>query len=486
VGFTVVFALLPLLRLRAVSPLLALRGETTGLPPAGRDRLWLATWGLIVAGLFGFASVTLGSVKLGAACTGGLLLLFGLLTGGAVLLMRVARRAGLSRWPFVWRQGMCNLYRPHNQTAVLMLALGLGAFLLATLLLLQSVLLDQLRQGRDADGPNLVFFDVQADQAAGVAELLAQHDLPLLQSVPMVTMRLASINGRSIAELRQQEEPRYERWALNREYRSTYRDHLVAGEAITAGQFVPRATLGDEPVPVTIETDLAESLFLKLGDVVEFDVQGLRVATRIAGLREVDWYRMQPNFFFVFPVGVLEDAPQTWVQLTRVPDAAVQATIQREALARYPNLSVLDASLVVATLDALFDRLAFAIRFMSLFSLLTGAIVLLGSVSTSRFQRLRENVLLRTLGGSGRQIVAIAAIEFLLLGTFAALAGAGLAVLASWALTTFWFELSWSLAWGQLAALWAGLCAITVGLGMANSLGVLRRPPLEILRQEVQ
>jgi len=348
------------------------------------------------------------------------------------------------------------------------------------------VLLGQLASARNTDGPNLVFFDVQADQAAGIAGLLQRHQLPLLQSVPIVTMRLAGINGRSIAELRRQEEPHYERWALNREYRSTYRDQLVAGEEITAGEFVPRAALGAEPVPVTVETDLAESLHLKLGDEVEFDVQGLRMATRIAGLREVDWYRMQPNFFFVFPAGVLEEAPQTYVQLTRVPDTTVQAALQREALARYPNLSVIDASLVVATLDAVFDRIAFAIRFMSLFSLLTGAIVLLGSVSTSRFQRLRENVLLRTLGGSGRQIVAIAAVEFLLLGTFAAFTGAGLAVGASWALTTFWFETPWSVAWGQLLLLWAGLCAITVGLGMANSLGVLRRPPLEILRQEVQ
>jgi len=365
-----------------------------------------------------------------------------------------------------------------------MLALGLGTFLLANLWQARTVLLSQLRTSRDLDGPNLVLFDIQPDQRAGVEAMLTRHHLPIMQAVPIVTMRLSAINGTPVADLHRDPAQHRERWALRHEYRSTYRDHLVPGEALTRGQFPTHLTKPTEPIPITIETGVADDMGVTFGDMLTWDIQGIPMQTQIVGLRTVDWYRMQPNFFVVFPTGVLEDAPQIFVEVTRVPDVTTKAALQDDSVQHFPNVSVLDASLIVKTLDDIFDRISFAVRFMSMFSILTGLIVLLGSVSTSRYQRLRENVLLRALGASRRQIVTIAAVEFLWLGSVAAITGIGLSVATSWGLAHYLFETKWALNWLPLTGLWLTVTLATLALGMLNSLTALRRPPLEVLRTE--
>lgn len=492
-GFTLVFALLPLLSIRRVSPLRALRADLEHLPPSLRDpaRLFiLVIMGLALAGL---ASLAMRSFLHGAAITAALLLLFGVLAGLALLLMRLVRRLVPRRLPFVVRQGLNNLHRPHNQTGTLMLSLGLGTFLIATLFLTQEVMLSQVDTSRHDDAPNLAMFDIQPDQLSDLQQILRDHEVPVQPPVPLITMRISSINGKSVSELREQEEPDLENWSLNREYRSTYRDYLVEGEKLLSGDFIssvePDWNWGTEekPIPVTIERELAdESLRVTLGDRITWDVQGLPLVTEIVGMREVDWFQLQPNFFFIFPAGVLEEAPQIFVQTTRVPSTEVQASVQRQVVERLPNISIIDVSLVIDTLDRIFNRIAFAVRFLSMFSIITGVIVLIGSVSTSRYQRIREHVLLRTLGASRGQILAISVTEFVLLGSFAALTGIGLAVIASWSLAIYLFEVRWIWEAWPLVFIWLAISGLTVLIGMANNLGAFRRPPLEVLRQQAE
>ena len=215
------------------------------------------------------------------------------------------------------RQSMANLHRPNNQTITMMVALGLGTFLITTLFLMQRVLLNEVSLSSTGKQPNLVFFDIQTDQVEGVQEIARSHEKQILQNVPIVTMRLASINGIAVEDILADTAHTIPRWALRREYRSTYRDSLTNTETLLAGRFVGKLKSPNDSIWVSLEKDIAEDLNVEVGHALVFDVQGVPMTTYIGSLREVDWRRVQPNFFVVFPTGVLEDAPQFHVIVMR-------------------------------------------------------------------------------------------------------------------------------------------------------------------------
>ena len=231
-------------------------------------------------------------------------------------------------------------------------------------------------------------------------------------------------------------------------------------------------------------TGVADELGVRVGDEIVWDVQGVELPTRVASLREVDWARFEPNFFVVFRPGALEAAPRTLVLLTRAEDPAVRGALQRRLAERVPNVTALDLSLIQDALERLVDRVALAIRFMALFTLATGTLVLVGALATSRFQRIREGALLRTLGATRSQLFRIVLAEYAALGVLAALAAAVLSTGAAWALARWVFEGTFCVPAGPLAGLTVGVVALTVAVGLANSREVIRRTPLEILRQE--
>ena len=378
---------------------------------------------------------------------------------------------------------MVNLYRPNNQTLILMLALGLGAFLIMTLFLVQQTLIRQVEVSGGEGRPNLVFFDIQPDQLDGVTGIVREKGLPVIDQVPIVTMRIAAIKGRTIEELRADSTARVS-WAHTREYRSTYRDHLTEAETLLEGDFVGVMPENEDVVPVSVERDIARDLGVALGDTVVFDVQGVPVTTRIASVREVDWRRLQTNFFFTFPTGMLEKAPQFNVVLTRAPDDDASGAVQAAVVNAFPNVSAVDLSLILNVFDEIFGRIAYVVRFMALFSILTGLIVLVGAVVVSRFQRIEETVLLKTLGASRRQVLRIIAVEYLFLGLFATLTGLSLAVLGSWALAFFVFETPLVAPPAALLLSLLVVTGLTLLIGLLNSRGVYDRPALEVLRAE--
>ncbi len=236
--------------------------------------------------------------------------------------------------------------------------------------------------------------------------------------------------------------------------------------------------------PISVERDLARELGVGVGDEIVWDVQGVPLATRVASLREVDWARFEPNFFVVFAPGALEDAPQSLLTLTRVERAADRGALQRRIAERAPNVTSVDLSSLQETLERLIDRVVLAIRFMALFTLGTGTLVLVGALATSRFQRIREGALLRTLGATRAQLFRIVLSEYLSLGALAALVALALATAAAWALARFVFDGRFTLPLLPFAGLGAAVVALTVIVGLANSREVLRRPPLEVLRAE--
>ena len=480
-----VFALLPLLAVRRVSPLSALRRpyESEKSP---RDR-WAILAFLVLAGsTVALAAHQTGSWRQGAIFAGAVGVALLVLWAAAWMLIRGIRRWLPAGWPYVWRQGMANLHRPANQTVTLVLAIGFGAFLLATLYLVQHNLLRQLRLTGGPARPNLVLFDIQPDQLPAVERELNRAGLPRASATPIVPMRIRSVNGRPVTELLagnpgQEVDGPSNAWVFRREYRSTYRDSAVASERVVEGKWSQAA---QNPPRISVERDLAAELGVTVGDEIVWDVQGVPVPTRVGSLREVNWARFEPNFFVVFAPGVLEAAPQSFVTLTRIPDPAARGRFQRLLAERFGNVSTLDLSLLQEALERLVERVVLAIRFMALFSLGVGVLVLIGALATSRFQRVREGALLRTLGATRGQVFRVVLAEYLSLGLLAAAVALALASGAGWAIARFVFEGSFALPALQMAGLTLVVVTLTVVVGLTNSRDVVRRAPLEVLREE--
>jgi len=483
-GVALVFALMPLLSIRKASPLYTLRSIDHALTHLlGRGVKW-SIYGLIGLTVAGYASLITQDWIAGGLFAIGMAVALGLLLLVARGLMWMVKRFFPSGWSYVWRQGLANLYRPNNQTAILLVTLGLGMLLISTLYFSQDMLMSQLEFASRKDAPNLIFYDIQSDQNDGVNELITQNDHPLIQNVPIVSMRLDSINGRSVEEIEEDTTRRARRWALKREYRSTYRDSLIDSESLLEGEWIGKVEEDKRPVPVSAAQQIAEELAVEIGDTLTFDVQGVPVQSYVASIREVNFRRVQPNFFMLFPKGVLEPAPQIFVTVTRTTDRTSSAQLQQEVVQQYPNVSAIDVSLILETINTFIDRISFAIQFMALFSIITGLIVLASSVATSRFQRIRESVLLRTLGASKNQIIKILSVEYLFLGLLAALTGLLLSVGSTWLLGYFYFDLTfvpnlWVITIGTVT-----IILLTIFIGMMNSRSVYRKPPLEVLRAE--
>jgi putative ABC transport system permease protein len=482
-AMALLFALLPLISIRNISPLLTLRSDYEAAAIHKDSWRWLL-YALIAAAISGFAMRQMRGWLQGIVFALAVGAAFGLLSAAAKLLTVFTRKFFPDGWSYTWRQGLANLFRPHNQTLMMMLAIGFGAFLIATLYLTQHTLLRQVSLTGADQQPNLVFFDIQPDQQAEVAALIRAEGLPVIQQVPIVTMRLEQINGKNVRELQKDSTSGISGWALRREYRSSYRDSLNDNETLIAGKFRKSVDQPNDTIYVSLEKDIAEELKVKVEDELVFDVQGVPITTRIGSVREVNWQRMMPSFYVLFPRGVLEAAPQFHVIVTRAPSNAQSAALQQAMVRRFPNVSGIDLALILNTVDAVLSKVSFAIRFMALFSIMTGLLVLAGAVMTSRYQRIQESVLLRTLGANRRQVFRIMAVEYFFLGGFAALTGLLLAAAASWALAVFVFKTSFAPALLPMLVILIFIMGLTMLIGMMNSRGIIDRPPLEVLRVE--
>jgi putative ABC transport system permease protein len=297
--------------------------------------------------------------------------------------------------------------------------------------------------------------------------------------VPIIPMRIAAINGHRGAEL----STGRERWAVRREYRSSYRDTLIASERITAGHWLDAHQRAGLP-EISVEQGVANDLGLALGDTVTWDVQGVRIPTVVTSLREVNWARFEPNFFVIFSPSALQGAPQTFVILTRANDAAARAAMQRDVVQRYPNVSAIDISQIESAVSGILAKISIAIRFMALFSIGTGALVLLSAVAASRRQRLREGVLLKTLGATRAQIGRIMLSEYTVLGILGSATGMLLSIAGAWALTHFLFKAPFSVLVPPLAVLVIGMVLLTISVGLWSSRDVFRETAMAALRGE--
>ncbi len=486
----VLFALGPVLGVRNVTPLQVLRRDTDDAAHPNRARVaWrdparIAANAILVASMVAVCMVRAESPRVGAWMSAGIFGAIAVTWLAALLCAWIARRLATMRWPFIVRHGIANLDRPGNQTRPVVLALGFGAFLLGTLALVQGNLLRQLNETANASAANLAFFDVQPEQAAALDSLLRARTLPVVARVPIVPMRIASIGAKRAPSRDVKRPGERPSWAIRREYRSTYRDSVASSEKVIAGKWWTRAGPdSDGRYEISLESGLAEELGLQLGDTVTWDVQGVRIRTRMTSLREVKWARFEPNFFVVFQRGALREAPQSYVMLTRVRNDAARATLQRDAVQRFPNVSTIDLSLIENAVGKILDRVSLAVRFMALFSVATGALVLVSAVAAARRQRVREGVLLKTLGATRAQIARMLLTEYAFLGAIGALAGMILAVGGGWAAMHFVFQAPFSVSAPALGAVAATTTLLTIVIGLFTARDVFAETPMAALRE---
>ncbi len=479
---SVLFALLPLISIRNISPLNTLRSAFENATTQRDPFRWLV-YLLILGFVVGFSYLQLQSWQASAAFTAALFVAFLLLTLTALLLMRVIKLVMKASWSYLVRQGFANLYRPNNQTVILMVSIGLSTAFICLLIFIQALLIKQVTLSTSGNQPNMILFDIQTDQEKGVLNITKSFKMPVLQQVPIISIKLESVNGKTAASLPKDSTADKMRRAYGYEYRVTYRNFLTSSEKISEGKWIGEAKEGED-VPVSVDERLARRLKLKLNDKLVFNVQGTPMNTYVASFRKVNWNKVQTNFQVVFPNGALEQAPQTHVLLTHVPSSGVSAKYQQAVVKGYPNISIVDLGLVLTILDQILDKISYVIKFMSGFSIATGIIVLIASVRISKYQRIKESVLLRTLGGSRKQILVITALEYLFLGALSALTGIVIAIAGSWLLAKYSFEIPFQVSYAPAGILFGLTVALTITIGLLNSRGVLNRPPLEVLRSD--
>jgi len=478
---SVLFALLPLIYTWYVSPLEVLRVSQTSIKTPRKPKI------LVISGILVFLLVVsyglIDDLTYTFAFVGGVIGTFAILTGVGYLCMALVKRFFPKSWGFAARQSLLNLFRPNNQTLVLLTTIGLGTFLISTLYFTRDILVSKTDISQTTQEANLILLDVQSSQRDSIISTLGAQKVPLIDNVPIVTMRMHKIKEDLVTKLRNDSTRVARRWILNHEFRTTYRDTLTASEILTAGEWIAEQDEGDL-VNISISDNIARDANVVVGDTITFNVQGVLMPTIVSSIRQVDWSRVQLNFSIVFPKGVLENAPQFSVMSTYAKDEKQSADLQRVLVSKFPNVSILDLRQVFTIIEAILDKVSWIINFMALFSILTGLIVLMGSVRNSKYQRIQESVLLRTIGAVNKQILKIAAFEYAFLGFLGSFVGLLLAVICGQLLAVLVFNEPFVPSLIPFVTLLPGINLVVLFIGLLNIRAVLKSSPLEVLRKE--
>lgn len=479
---TLLFTLPPLLGIRSVRPAQVFRRD---MESPRRDRLpmFLAGLAILTGAAAVAATVTEGawrdSLRTGAVFAIGLAvgLAFLSLTGW-IFLKTVARAHGLRALPVTLRHGIANLYRPGSQAQSAVVALGVGVMFTLTVFLVQSALLNQIRSSAPPGAPNVFLLDIPGPQRESVLSLIAAQ--PGIVATPevanAVAARIVAINGTPVENLPLRD--------FNRRYIRTRMVTEVAGKPpdtdVLRGSWWSQA----DPSPqVCVSEEAAAVLKLKPGDLIEWDIWRHSIQTRVACLERTESIRMAARFEFLFSPGQLAAFPAVYYGTARVRPADVPA-LQRIMYRQFPTVTVVNVADVMQIVEDVVQRIAVIVRFISAFTILAGAIMVASSVAGSRFRRMKEVVILKTLGATRRRIAWIFSVEFLALGAVAGVIGAllasGFAALILKRLLTIDFH--FDPAANALAI--AAAAGVAAAAGWAASFRVLGRKPLEILRDE--
>jgi putative ABC transport system permease protein len=476
---SLLFSLVPLLRVRQIRPSLLLRDEAAAAGPFDWTRALAIA--LVSAALAGVAAWQAGSLLVGLAVCAGFAGIAAILYAAGFLLVRAARPFARSgRFPV--RHAALHLNRPGNQTRIVLLAVGLGAFFLVGIRAVESNLFREISIVLDESAPDLFLLDVQADQREGVKATVQRHTGAVPRLLPVLRARVTQVRGRDTS-LENIEDVRG-RGSLAREFTVTYRDSLEQNETLVEGRF-----WGDAPASgpeVSIERRIQERFRIHPGDTMRFEVLGRPVTARVTSIREVNWRDSRAGgFMFVFRPGVFDGAPHAFIAPARGPaDPAARGRLQRDLVAAFPNVSVIDVREILDVVRGVVDRVVLATSVIGGLVLGTGVLILVGAVAVTKFRRMQDAAILKTLGASSRQIGALLLLEYGLLGVIAGTIGAAGGTGLSWGVSRYVLEIGWRFPAVEALAGVALTTAMVAGVGLTASVDVLRRKPLATLRAE--
>jgi putative ABC transport system permease protein len=477
---SLLFALVPLLEVRNVKPSRLLRDETA---TAGLDWIQRLTVGAVVGALATLTVWQAGSWRVGLVVTVGLAATTLILHVAGSLLIRLIRPLSRARW-FALRHAVLQLSRPGSQVRIVLLAVGLGSFFILGVRSLQQNLVSEFAVDLSPDAPDMFLLDIQSDQVQAVRQAIARGQdpgSPPPRLIPVLRARVVGVEGREI-QLENYEDVRG-RGSLGREYTITYRPGLESNERVVEGTFWSESTAGPE---VSIEESIRDRFRINVGDSMRFDVLGRTIDARVASVRHVEWADGRAGgFMFVFRPGALEQAPHGSIAFFRGPaDPAARGQLQAELVGVAPNVSVIDGREILQAVKSVVDHVTLAVTVVGSLVVLSGLLILIGAVAMTKFRRIYEAAIFKTLGATRRVITTILLIEYGLLGTLAGAIGAAGAVGLTWGISRFALDIPFRL----LPVLAVGGVLVTAALvaivGIAASWDVLQRKPLATLRAE--
>ena len=471
IGFVLLlgFTLPPLVSLRRVSTLRVLRRDLAAAEP-----LSLAAFGLGLAALSGLIIWQAGDLKLGSIALGGFAAaLLAAAAAGYGMIRLVARLRGAASGP--WRYGLANLRRRTWASLVQIMALGLGIMAMLMLTLVRTELITKWQQSMPADMPNRFALNIQNDQLAEVRRYFGELKLATPDLYPMVRGRLLAIGDRNVGA-KDYTDQRAKR-LVEREFNLSWTDKPRPDNKIVAGKFWAEGTKERE---FSVEEGLAKTLNIKVGDELAFDVAGSRFAAKVTSLRKLDWDSFKPNFFVIASPPLLQSYPASWItsfHLAKEREEVVNGLVQR-----FPNVSVIDLTAIMAQFQRITDQVSRAVEFVFLFAIAAGLVVLFAAISSTQDERVFEGAILRTLGASRRQLTILQLAEFLAIGLLAGAIAAGGAVGTAMVLSERVLGVPYEVNW-MLPTI--GLLVGALGVAIAGLLGTRRAvnsPPLQTIR----
>ena len=478
---SLLFSLVPLLDVRHVKPSLLLRDESRSHRP---DALQIIVTAVVVAGLVGLTVWQAGSLRIGSVVAGGFAATAIALHLAGTLLIRAIRPLSRSK-TFALRHAVLQLSRPGSQMRTVLLAVGLGTFFIIGVRSLQQNLIDQFALRMSPNSPDMFLLDVQRDQVKPVEAVLAAHMDPGTTApalVPVLRARVVGVSGREV-NLENYEDVRG-RGSLGREYTITYRSKLESNERVVAGTFWDE-TPSDAP-EVSIEQFINEQFKINIGDTVRFDVLGRSISATVTSVRAVDWSQSRAGgFMFLFRPGVLEKAPHTYIGFLRGPqDLDQRSRLQTALVGVAPNVSVIDGREVIEAIKSVIDNVTLAVTVVGTLVVFSGLMILIGAVAMTKFRRVYEAAIFKTLGATRGLIAAVLVFEYGLLGILAGGIGAGGAIGLSWAVSKYALDIPFTPLIG-LSTIGVVITTLLVAaIGVISSWEVLQRKPLATLRAE--
>jgi putative ABC transport system permease protein len=484
---TLLFCLPPLLDVRNVRPVLVLR-RLVEQGPNGIGG-WFARWwarrlqlgisAMVVAALGGIAWALSDSAEVGGwfalIFTIALLVLLALADVALRTLRFLLNRVRL-RLPSFLRQGLSNLYRPGNQSAAVLAALGTGVMLILSVYLMQAMLLRDIRETASPKLPNLFLIDVTTDEVAGVKDFFAHQPgvSQALDLMPVVTGRFVSLNGKPLTELKEQHFPR----RMLEHAELSWADAPPAGDKVTQGKWWTDSGVAQ----LAVSEGVAQRLHLGLGSAVELEVSGAARTLKVAAIYRADGQHLGGQVSFVLPSGQLKDKPATWYGGAHIDPKQV-AAIERALFAAYPTVTVINIADVLERIESVVDQITFVVRFLAGFSIFAGLMILASSIASTRFRRMREAVVLKTLGATRLRIVRTFSVEFSVLGLLAGSVGVIFANLLTLVLLRK-LEVSFQIDWRATLFALVGTAVLATATGWIASYRILGLRPLEVLREE--